>query len=134
MKRFLPYLVYFKPVRWHFLGSVIAGLFYAGFKASHLLRGRMLRRKVRSRRVALPVFYASALELLAKRGLSRRDGETPAELAERAKHLMTRRSADRLRELTRLYYRVRYDGVTSEQEVSRIARALVGDVRTGLRH
>jgi len=29
MKRFLPYLVYFKPVRWHFFGGVIAGLFYA---------------------------------------------------------------------------------------------------------
>ncbi len=29
MKRFLPYLKYFKPVKWHFIGSVIAGLFYA---------------------------------------------------------------------------------------------------------
>lgn len=29
MKRFWPYLKYFKPVRWHFLGSVIAGLCYA---------------------------------------------------------------------------------------------------------
>jgi hypothetical protein len=98
------------------------------------LRARRRRRKVRSRHSALPSFYSAALELLSKRGLSRRDGETPAELAERAERLMTRRSADRLRELTRLYYRVRFDGVTSEREVSRIARALVGDVRTGLRH
>ena len=29
MKRFLPYLKYFKPVKWHFVGSVIAGLVYA---------------------------------------------------------------------------------------------------------
>ncbi|MFT6180149.1 MAG: subfamily B ATP-binding cassette protein MsbA [Paracoccaceae bacterium] len=29
MKRFLPYLKYFKPVKWHFIGSVVAGLFYA---------------------------------------------------------------------------------------------------------
>ena len=29
MKRFLPYLKYFKPVKWHFAGSVVAGLVYA---------------------------------------------------------------------------------------------------------
>ncbi len=29
MQRFLPYLKYFKPVKWHFLGSVFAGLVYA---------------------------------------------------------------------------------------------------------
>ncbi|MDA9831020.1 ABC transporter ATP-binding protein/permease [Akkermansiaceae bacterium] len=29
MKRFQPYLKYFKPVKWHFAGSVIAGLVYA---------------------------------------------------------------------------------------------------------
>jgi subfamily B ATP-binding cassette protein MsbA len=29
MKRFLPYLKYFKPVKWHFVGGVIAGLVYA---------------------------------------------------------------------------------------------------------
>lgn len=29
MKRFLPYLKYFKPVKWHFAGSVFAGLVYA---------------------------------------------------------------------------------------------------------
>jgi uncharacterized protein (DUF58 family) len=124
---------------WHPLGlTLIAGglvvLVYAGRRTPHLLRARRRRRKVRSRQTALPSFYSAALELLSKRGISRRDGETPAELAERAERLMTRRSADRLRELTRLYYRVRFDGVTSEREVSRIARALVGDVRTGLRN
>jgi len=29
MKRFLPYFKYFKPVKWHFIGSVVAGLVYA---------------------------------------------------------------------------------------------------------
>lgn len=29
MKRFWPYLKYFKPVKWHFVGSVLAGLVYA---------------------------------------------------------------------------------------------------------
>ena len=29
MKRFQPYLKYFKPVKWHFAGSVLAGLVYA---------------------------------------------------------------------------------------------------------
>ncbi len=29
MQRFLPYLKYFKPVKWHFVGSVFAGLVYA---------------------------------------------------------------------------------------------------------
>lgn len=29
MKRFLPYFQYFKPVKWHFAGSVVAGLVYA---------------------------------------------------------------------------------------------------------
>ncbi|MDA7935624.1 ABC transporter ATP-binding protein/permease [Akkermansiaceae bacterium] len=29
MKRYLPYLKYFKPVKWHFVGSVLAGLVYA---------------------------------------------------------------------------------------------------------
>jgi hypothetical protein len=46
---------------------------------------------------------------------------------------MTPLGGERLRELTRLYHRVRYDGVTREQQVSRIARALVGDVRASWR-
>jgi len=29
MKRFLPYFQYFKPVKWHFIGGVVAGLVYA---------------------------------------------------------------------------------------------------------
>jgi len=121
------------PLRMALIAGGLVVLLYAGRRTPQLLRRRKRRRKVGSRSVALPTFYASALQLLSKRGLSRREGETPAELAERAERLMTRRSADRLRELTRLYYRVRYDGVTSERQVTRIARALVGDVRAGLR-
>jgi hypothetical protein len=122
---------------WHPLHlALLAGglilLGYLGRRRPGLLGARWPRRNAGSRRRVLPSFYAEALELLSKRGLSRRDGETPAELAERAGRLLTGRSADRLRELTRLYYRVRYDGVTSERQVARIARALVGDVRTGL--
>jgi hypothetical protein len=68
--------------------------------------------------------------MLAGHGLTRREGETPAELAVRARQVLTERAADRLGELTRLYYRVRFDGVTRERNVSAIARALLQDVKS----
>jgi hypothetical protein len=73
------------------------------------------------------------LDLLGTRGLILRPGETPAELGERACALLGPRGRERLVELTRLYYRVRYDGVTAERTVAAIARALVQDVRDELR-
>lgn len=36
MKRFRPYLKYFKPVKWHFIGSVVAGLVYAAASGAGL--------------------------------------------------------------------------------------------------
>ena len=38
-----------------------------------------------------------------------------------------------MRELTRLYYRVRYDGSTVERNVRGIAQALLGDVKAAFR-
>jgi len=80
-----------------------------------------------------PRFYRQLLALLDGRGLQRRPEETAAELAERARHLLGPRGADRLGELTRLYYRVRFDGATTERSVHGIARALLDDVREELR-
>jgi len=79
---------------------------------------------------AMPGFYSRALRMLAARGLTREEGETPAEFAGRAGKALSERGADRLGELTRLYYRVRFDGVTRERNVSAIARALLEDVRS----
>ncbi|MGJ8697694.1 MAG: ABC transporter ATP-binding protein [Verrucomicrobiaceae bacterium] len=36
MKRYLPYLAYFRPVRWHFLGGLLAGLLYAAASGAGL--------------------------------------------------------------------------------------------------
>jgi transglutaminase-like putative cysteine protease len=96
------------------------------------LQSRRMRRKDRTDGVLTPAFYETVLQLLARQGLSRRAGETPVELAARAESVLTRRAADRLRELTRLYYRVRFDSSTDVRQVHRIARALLSDIRNGL--
>jgi subfamily B ATP-binding cassette protein MsbA len=36
MKRYLPYLAYFKPVRWHFFGGLLGGLLYAAASGAGL--------------------------------------------------------------------------------------------------
>jgi uncharacterized protein (DUF58 family) len=121
------------PLRIALLLLSLGLLAYVARRAPRLWRFRERRKRARPRETTLPAFYAAALALLSRSGLSRRPGETPAELAARAESLLTRHGADRLDELTRLYYRVRFDGVTREGKVSRIARALLGDVRAGLR-
>jgi transglutaminase-like putative cysteine protease len=123
---------------WHplLIGLVIlsvAVLVYAGRRVPRLWRSIEVRRAIRSRDATVPTFYTAAMQLLSKRGLSRRAGETPAEFAARAATALTTRGAERLGALTALYYRVRFDGVTDERRVSRIARALIGDVRAELR-
>jgi uncharacterized protein (DUF58 family) len=95
-------------------------------------QSRKMRRKDWTDDVRAPAFYQNVLEFLARQGLSRRAGETPAELATRAEPVLTRHAADRLREVTRLYYRVRFDSSTDAREVHRIARALLGDIQNGL--
>jgi transglutaminase-like putative cysteine protease len=123
---------------WHPLRIVLlvisSGLLvYLGRRASRRWRLRERRKRTRPRDTTVPTFYAAAVSFLSRNGLSRGPAETPAEFAARAESSLTRHAADRLHELTRLYYRVRFDGVTSERKVARIARALLGDVRAGLR-
>jgi hypothetical protein len=81
----------------------------------------------------LPPFYRRLLALLARRGLRRRLGETPAELATRAAASLPERAAGRVRDLTDIYYRVRFEGETSGAAVRRLAARLLGDLRRDLR-
>ncbi len=124
------------PTSLSYVGLLVASslvLFPAAVVAWRRRQSRRARWKDRADGVRAPAFYQNVLELLARQGLLRRTGETPAELATRAESVLTRRAADRLRELTRLYYRVRFDSSTDAREVHRIARALIGDIRSGLR-
>jgi hypothetical protein len=121
------------PSRLALLGASAFVLAWAVRRMAGVWRLRERRKRARPRRAVLPSFYATAVELLSQRGMTRRRGETPAEFAARVEKLLTRHAADRLAELTRLYYRVRFDGVTVERQVARIGRALAGDVRAGIR-
>ncbi len=85
------------------------------------------------RRRRLPGFYRRLLWLLARRGLQRRPGETPGELARRAAGRFPARAAGRVRDLTDLYYRVRFEGLDQGAGVRRLARRLLGDLRRDLR-
>lgn len=71
----------------------------------------------------MPPFYARLLRWLKRRGLELRPGETPGELAARAAGVLPAAAAARVRDLTDLYYRVRYDGGDG-----RAARRLMADL------
>jgi transglutaminase-like putative cysteine protease/uncharacterized protein (DUF58 family) len=123
------------PVSWHplrfgVLGAVLVALTWGARRVRRIGWGSGRRAARGSSYSAMPAFYSNALRMLAGHGLTRREGETPAELAVRARQVLTERAADRLGELTRLYYRVRFDGVTRERNVSAIARALLQDVKS----
>jgi len=86
-----------------------------------------------ARNPAVPSFYTQFLALLDSRGLRRQPNETAGELLERARSRVGPRGAERMRELTRLYYGVRFDSAAGGAPVHRIARALLDDVRAELR-
>jgi len=71
----------------------------------------------------MPPFYARLLRWLKRRDLELRPGETPGELAARAAGVLPAAAAARVRDLTDLYYRVRYDGGDG-----RAARRLMADL------
>jgi len=77
---------------------------------------------------SVPPFYARLLRWLKGRGLELRPGETPGELASRAAGVLPAAAATRVRDLTDLYYQVRYDGGDG-----RAARRLMADLRRGSR-
>jgi transglutaminase-like putative cysteine protease/uncharacterized protein (DUF58 family) len=81
----------------------------------------------------VPRFYRRLLGLLARRGFLRRPGETPEELAVRAGATLPARAADRVRDLTGLYYRVRFDRGGHESGLETLARRLLRDLRQELR-
>ncbi|MCZ6832747.1 MAG: transglutaminaseTgpA domain-containing protein [Acidobacteria bacterium] len=72
----------------------------------------------------MPPFYARLLRWLKRRDLELRPGETPGELAARATCVLPAAAAVRVRKLTDLYYRVRYDGGDG-----RAAHRLMADLR-----
>jgi hypothetical protein len=72
----------------------------------------------------MPPFYARLLRWLKRCDLELRPGETPGELAARATCVLPAAAAVRVRELTDLYYRVRYDGGDG-----RAAHRLMADLR-----
>jgi hypothetical protein len=79
---------------------------------------------------SMPPFYGRLLRWLSRRGMTRRPGETPAELADRAAATLPAAAAQRVRDLTDLYYRVRYDG-GGGAPARRLARRLLADLRRG---
>jgi uncharacterized protein (DUF58 family) len=79
---------------------------------------------------SMPPFYGRLLRWLSRRGMARRPGETPAELADRAAATLPAAAAQRVRDLTDLYYRVRYDG-GGGAPARRLARRLLADLRRG---
>jgi transglutaminase-like putative cysteine protease/uncharacterized protein (DUF58 family) len=120
---------------WLVAGAIAVALVYAARRGLRLLRAWPLRRgrawgAFPSR--TPPAFYRQATDLLARRGLLRRPGETPAEFARRTGDTLGALGAEPLAELTRLYYRVRFDDRTSERSVAATARSLVGDVRRAI--
>ena len=105
-----------------------------------LLRLRRTRARQRLGRPAdgsqfdrAPSYIRSAMRWMARRGVARRPGETALEWNGRAATLLTPLAQERLQELTRLYYRVRFDSGHDERASRKIARALFADVRSGLR-
>jgi len=120
------------PLGLALLAAALVPLAYAARRAQRLWRRVSFKRGPTRREPAMPAFYTAVVRLLSKRGLTRRPGETPAEFATRARNTLPAHGAERLEELTHLYYRVRFDGVTQERQVTRIARALLTDVRSSL--
>jgi transglutaminase-like putative cysteine protease len=82
------------------------------------------------RRVAVPAFYRQLLSRLARRGWTRLPHETPAELARRVAGRLAPAQAQRVHELTALYYRVRFDPRTSERDVRGLARTLLAELES----
>jgi len=80
-----------------------------------------------------PGYIRSTMRWMARKGVARKPGETALEWNGRAATLLTPLAQERLQELTRLYYRVRFDNGHDERSSRKIARALFADVRSGLR-
>jgi hypothetical protein len=79
-----------------------------------------------------PRFYRRLLGLLARRGFLRRPGETPDELAVRAGAVLPARAAGRVRDLTGLYYRLRFDRGSDAGGLEILAWRLLRDLRREL--
>jgi len=75
-----------------------------------------------------PEFYRQLLESLARHGVTRRGEETPAELAARVGKQLTPLGSTRVRQLTELYYRVRFDAATTERQVRPLAESLLAQL------
>jgi hypothetical protein len=71
--------------------------------------------------------------VLARRGLERRAGETPAEFARRVAHRLPAEAAGPVERITDLYYRARYDAATREGDVGPLAATLLAELHAGLR-
>jgi len=103
--------------------------------APPLAGGWWFLRRRRVRRVSsAPVFYRRLQSYLARNGVTQRPDETAEEVARRAADRLPVQVADRVRRLTELYYRVRFDPETSESDVQRSAAALLSELqRAGTR-
>lgn len=113
------------------LSPWIAGVIAAALLLWALMRVRGWRPLLllpSSRTRGTPAFYRQLLRWLASRDLTLAQGETPGELAARAAGVLPGPAAARVRELTDLYYRVRYDHAGDSG--SRVqARRLLADLR-----
>jgi len=93
-----------------------------------------LRRRRAGRVSSVPRFYRRLQSYLARNGVTQRPDETAEEVARRAAVRLPVQVADRVRRLTELYYRVRFDPRTSESDVERSAARLLSELeRSGTR-
>ncbi|MFQ5720564.1 MAG: transglutaminaseTgpA domain-containing protein [Acidobacteriota bacterium] len=120
------------PAVWLLVVALAAVLFAWRSRASlwHLA-GRKHSTPTISR--AAPLFYRRLLRVLARSGLRRREGETPAEFAHRSAPRLTARAGARLRDVTDLYYRLRFDRTADLRHGARLGRRLLADIRRELR-
>ena len=114
-------------------GVIFVGLLITGSMLLALFRGARGRMRpavagsgVRQRP---PGFYRLLLDFLARRGVTRRSHETPAELALRAGEMLPPLAGTRVRQLTDLYYRVRFDEATTERQVRSLADSLLAELK-----
>ncbi|MFQ5767629.1 MAG: DUF4129 domain-containing protein, partial [Acidobacteriota bacterium] len=81
-----------------------------------------------------PAFYVRFLFLLRRAGLVRGRGETPLEFSGRAAACLPAPAGRRIREITQLYYLIRFDPAAGlEKESRRLAGLLLRDLRSCLR-
>ena len=94
---------------------------------------RDIERTVRGSQKSHQLLELAGPESLSRKALVRRAGETPGEFATRAGRLLPSPAAERVRDVTDLYYRTRFAGEPPDVGSHKIGRRLLQDLRQSLR-